>query len=60
MAEPLAFALQLAQEIGELLLGYFQSDELLAELKSDHSLVTQADLAADRFNQGGHPASLSA
>jgi len=47
MAEPLAFALQLAQEIGELLLGYFQSDELLAELKSDHSLVTQADLAAD-------------
>jgi myo-inositol-1(or 4)-monophosphatase len=49
MAEPLSFALQLAQEIGELLLGYFQSDELRAELKSDHSLVTQADLAADRF-----------
>jgi myo-inositol-1(or 4)-monophosphatase len=49
MPDPLSFALQLAQEVGDLLIGYFQSDELLAELKSDHSLVTQADLAADRF-----------
>jgi myo-inositol-1(or 4)-monophosphatase len=47
MAEPLSFALQLAQKVGELLLGYFHSDELLAELKSDRSLVTAADLAAD-------------
>ena len=48
MTGPLSLALQLAQDAGELLLGYFQSDELLAELKSDHSLVTQADLAADK------------
>lgn len=46
--EPLAFAAQLAQQVGKLLLGYFHSDELHAELKSDRSVVTQADLAADR------------
>jgi myo-inositol-1(or 4)-monophosphatase len=46
--EPLAFAIQLAQQVGDLLLGYFQSSELQAELKSDLSVVTQADLEADR------------
>ena len=46
--EPLSFAIQLAQEVGKLLFGYFQSDELHAELKSDRSVVTQADLEADR------------
>jgi myo-inositol-1(or 4)-monophosphatase len=43
----LAYAIQLAQDVGELLLGYFQSEDLQAELKSDHSVVTQADLEAD-------------
>jgi myo-inositol-1(or 4)-monophosphatase len=46
--EPLAFAVQLAQQVGELLLSYFQSSDLQAELKSDRSVVTQADLEADR------------
>ncbi|OGO37918.1 MAG: hypothetical protein A2W35_07910 [Chloroflexi bacterium RBG_16_57_11] len=44
----LTFAIRLAQDVGKLLLGYFQSSELQAELKSDRSLVTQADLEADR------------
>jgi len=46
--ESLAFATQLALEVGELLLGFFHSEKLDAVLKSDHSVVTQADLAADR------------
>jgi myo-inositol-1(or 4)-monophosphatase len=45
----LAFAIRLAQEVGKLLLGYFQSDDLRAELKVDRSVVTQADLEADRL-----------
>ena len=44
----LAYAIQLAQDVGKLLLGYFQSNDLQAELKSDRSVVTQADLEADR------------
>lgn len=44
----LVFGIQLAQQVGELLLSYFQSDELQAWLKSDHSVVTQADLEADQ------------
>lgn len=47
--EPLAFAVQLAQQAGELLLTYFHSEDLHTELKSDRSVVTQADLAADRM-----------
>ena len=48
METHLVYAIQLAQDVGKLLLGYFQSDDLQAELKSDRSLVTQADLEADR------------
>ena len=48
MEPHLTFAIRLAQEVGKLLLGYFHSTELQAELKSDRSLVTQADLEADR------------
>jgi len=44
----LDYAIRLALEVGKLLLGYFQSNELHAELKSDHSVVTQADLEADQ------------
>lgn len=46
---PLTFAIQLAMEAGKLLLSYFRSDELQAEFKQDRSLVTQADLEADRM-----------
>lgn len=49
--EPLTFAVQLAQQAGKLLLTYFHSEELHTELKSDRSVVTQADLAADRLLQ---------
>jgi myo-inositol-1(or 4)-monophosphatase len=45
----LEFAIRLAQQVGMLLLGHFQSTDLHAELKGDHSLVTQADLEADRL-----------
>ena len=48
MDTQLDYAIQLALEVGKLLLGYFQSNELQAELKSDHSVVTQADLEADQ------------
>jgi myo-inositol-1(or 4)-monophosphatase len=45
----LAFAIQLAQQAGELLLSYYHSNELQPALKSDRSVVTQADLEADRL-----------
>ena len=45
---PLMFTIQLAQEVGRLLLEYFQIDNLEARLKSDRSLVTQADLEANQ------------
>jgi myo-inositol-1(or 4)-monophosphatase len=48
MDNHLGYAIQLAQEVGKLLLGYFQSNQLQAELKSDRSVVTEADLEADR------------
>ena len=48
MDTQLDYAIQLSIEVGKLLLGYFQSNELQAELKSDHSVVTQADLEADQ------------
>lgn len=44
------FAVQLACQAGELLLAHFeQSRRLHTSLKADHSLVTEADLAADRL-----------
>jgi myo-inositol-1(or 4)-monophosphatase len=48
MDETLSFAKQLARQTGQLLLSYYNRDGLIADLKSDRSLVTQADLAADR------------
>jgi myo-inositol-1(or 4)-monophosphatase len=49
MSVPLDFAIQLARQAGELLVGFLQAGELSASLKEDGSLVTQADIAADRL-----------
>ena len=46
---PLPFAANLAEETGTLLKEYFHRQSLASELKSDNSLVTEADLAADRL-----------
>ena len=45
----LTFTTNLAKETGALLKEYFQRQGLDARLKSDNSLVTEADLAADRL-----------
>jgi myo-inositol-1(or 4)-monophosphatase len=49
MDETLEFTKQLAVQAGELLLEYFHSTEITTQIKPDHSAVTQADLAVDRF-----------
>jgi myo-inositol-1(or 4)-monophosphatase len=49
MDAPLDFAVRTAKQAGELLQGYFRQGSLHARLKSDHSVVTEADLAADRL-----------
>ena len=43
----LEFTENLARQAGQLLLSYYRSPELVAELKADYSPVTQADRAAD-------------
>ena len=43
------FAAQLARQAGGLLLDYFKPSGTHANLKSDRSVVTEADLAADRL-----------
>jgi myo-inositol-1(or 4)-monophosphatase len=48
MTDPLVFAADLAQETGQLLLRYYQSPNTQSELKPDHTILTNADLAADR------------
>jgi len=45
----LEFAIQTARQAGELLLHYFQSKELETDLKADRTVVSEADLASDRF-----------
>lgn len=45
----LSFATDLAVETGALLKEYFHHQGLAAELKPDNTLVTEADLAADRL-----------
>jgi myo-inositol-1(or 4)-monophosphatase len=42
-------AAAVAEKAGALLLGYFRSDSLAAELKHDYSIVTEADVAADHL-----------
>ena len=45
----LEFATQLAKETGDLLLSYYQPFGIQSQLKSDRTLVTEADLAADQL-----------
>lgn len=49
MSGPLQFATELARKTGELLLEYFHPAGSETRLKFDHSVVTEADLAADRL-----------
>lgn len=45
----LQFASQLALNTGRLLVQHYQSRDFQSNFKLDHSLVTEADLAADQF-----------
>lgn len=49
MDEIVEFAVKLANETGNLLVDYFHRAHLKTSLKPDRTLVTEADLAADRF-----------
>lgn len=49
MDKTLQFVTQLAQDAGEMLLDYFKQQDLKTSLKGDRSIVTEADLAADRL-----------
>ena len=49
MDEPLDFATQTARQAGELLKKYFSDPHLETHLKSDHTVVTEADRSADRM-----------
>jgi myo-inositol-1(or 4)-monophosphatase len=49
MDNPLTFTTGLAYQVGELLLGYFKKNNIISNWKSDRTLVTEADIAADRF-----------
>jgi myo-inositol-1(or 4)-monophosphatase len=46
--DTLEFTTQLAQETGKLLLSYYQRSGIHSRLKSDRTVVTEADLAADQ------------
>jgi myo-inositol-1(or 4)-monophosphatase len=48
-SEHLQFAIRLARQTGDILLEYFRSVKLNTNLKSDNSIVTEADLTADKF-----------
>lgn len=49
MGTTLQFALQLALKAGELLTDFYQAHDSHAKVKIDHSIVTEADKAADRL-----------
>ena len=49
MTTTLKFTEDLAAQTGELLETFFQLDGIDADVKSDRTLVTEADLSADRF-----------
>jgi myo-inositol-1(or 4)-monophosphatase len=49
MQDPLAFMVSLAEEVGGLLTSFFGRGSLYTEIKGDRSIVTEADLAADRL-----------
>ena len=49
MNEALQFATTLARQVGQLLLGYFQTGWSSYQVKEDYSIVTEADIAADQL-----------
>lgn len=49
MNDPLTFATELSYKVGDILRGYFIKNDISTKWKSDHTLVTEADIAADRF-----------
>jgi myo-inositol-1(or 4)-monophosphatase len=49
MTDAYDFAVRLAREAGEILLGYYHQPDTNPTYKPDHTLLTTADLAADRF-----------
>jgi myo-inositol-1(or 4)-monophosphatase len=49
MPEPLEFATDLAHQAGNLLQSYFERANLDTQWKADHSVVTEADIAADEL-----------
>jgi len=49
MTSPLQFAADLARQAGQLLLGYYDPRGSQFSLKNDRTVVTEADLAADRL-----------
>ena len=46
---PLEFTTQLAQETGEILMSFYQRSGIQSQLKSDHTIVTEADHKADQY-----------
>jgi myo-inositol-1(or 4)-monophosphatase len=46
---PTRFAIQLAQETGRILLNYYQHTGIQSKLKSDQTIVTEADKEADQY-----------
>jgi len=49
MSSRLEFSIRIARQTGQLLLEYFNSSDLHTRIKKDKSVVTEADLAADRL-----------
>ena len=48
MTDPLAFSANLARETGQLLFRYYRAPNTQSQLKPDQTILTEADLAADR------------
>ncbi len=51
-ADAARIAAGIAKSAGELLLGYFRDETLTSDWKSDYSIVTEADVAADHLIAG--------
>lgn len=49
MSDPLIFAVELARKTGSLLRKYYKPEGVHASLKPDHTVVTEADLAAEKM-----------
>ena len=46
---PIKFAIQLAKETGQILLNFYQRAGIQSKLKSDQTIVTEADKQADQY-----------